>query len=528
MPSPASPPRRMIPLAALLAAVLAPAPAAADHLITFTGAFDDSDYSSSRWDGADQFEDDLPPLFDLTRLGGGSFRATFRVPEVPPVDEYSGVANFEYHPPAPLALVLLDAAGGVVHRLGGGLYELDVENFRRQGRPGSPPQRANDVSFYAVPDGLAGLDAPPELYGPNRLAFGEIAATFADGSRPLGDVSIPLDGATYLDFDGRELRVYLAVANGDPSGDGPNLYVYTQLVYQITGASVAPAAVPEPSGAGLMSAGAAGLAWYARRRRGRAARARTEASVVDRPARPMHPPTDPAGGRTMNPPASSLLRLGLAIAAIALASSLSPPARAALILEPVFNRVAGFGGADDNFPLYDPGYLIGGVAYFTADEPGEIVTYASGDPRDPFLDEFHVWNNTGYAITGFTLRLIGTAAVTDDPGAVVRGPVDAIWGDADGDGLVGSSDIFSSITVSADGKEIRFEGGLIPVGGRFTDVHLAVSDAPPDFAGIDSSFTGVRTVPEPSGSMLSAMGLVASALGGVWRGRAARAGTRRT
>jgi hypothetical protein len=185
-------------------------------------------------------------------------------------------------------------------------------------------------------------------------------------------------------------------------------------------------------------------------------------------------------------------------------------AQAALVIEPVFNRVDGSGQGDNNFPIYDPTFLIDGVAYFTADEPGEIITYASGDPRDPFLDVFHVWNNTQYNLTGFTLRLVGTATDTANPGTIVRGPVDAVWGDVNGDAHVGVSDIFATIVVSADGKEIRFKDGVIPVGGRFTDIHLAMSDHPPDFAGIDSSFTGIM-VPEPATLALGAFGLAALA-----------------
>ena len=198
---------------------------------------------------------------------------------------------------------------------------------------------------------------------------------------------------------------------------------------------------------------------------------------------------------------------------------LGATARAELVMEPVFNRVPGSGPADNNFPIYDPEFLIDGVAYFTADEPGEIVSYASGDPRDPFLDVFHVWNNTSYNITGFTLQLIGTATNTENPGTIVRGPVDAVWGDVDGDGRVGNSNIFHTIIISDDSKTIRFEDGLIPVGGRFTDIHLALSDHPPDFAGIDSAFTGrlvpgggilrALAVPEPASVLLCVITLLA-------------------
>jgi hypothetical protein len=187
--------------------------------------------------------------------------------------------------------------------------------------------------------------------------------------------------------------------------------------------------------------------------------------------------------------------------------------RAALVIEPVFNRVDGSGPADNNFPLYDPEFQVNGVSYWVADEPGEVVSYASGDPRDPFLDVFHVWNNTDYQLNGFTLRLIGTATDSEDPGTIVRGPVDATWGDVNGDSLVGVSDIFGTITVSPDGKEIRFQDGLIPVGGRFTDIHLAMSDNPPDFAGIDSSFTGIL-VPEPGTTGLSAFAVACATLYG--------------
>jgi len=203
-------------------------------------------------------------------------------------------------------------------------------------------------------------------------------------------------------------------------------------------------------------------------------------------------------------------RQGAIIAAILVGTVLyGTTARAGLVIEPVFNRVAGRGPADNNFPLYDPTYLVNGVACWLADEPGEVDTFATGDPRDPELDVLHVWNNTRYDLTGFTLRLIGTATDTRDPGTVVRGPVDAVWGDVDGDGRIGSSDIFGTITVSADGKEIDFRDGLIPIDGRFTDIMLAHSDHPPDFAGVDSWFAGVQSVPEPSSAVLASTGLLA-------------------
>lgn len=208
-------------------------------------------------------------------------------------------------------------------------------------------------------------------------------------------------------------------------------------------------------------------------------------------------PRRPAGGITVI----------VLIAFLAIGISRPPPAAAGLVIEPVHNRVPGSGQADNNFPIYDPTFLINGVAYFLTDEPGETVTYASGDPRDPDLDVFHVWNNTQYNITGFILRIVGTATDTRDPGTVVRGPVDAVFGDVDGDGQAGESDIFDTITVSDDGKEIRFSDGLIPLGGRFTDLHFARSDDPPQFAGVEAQFTG-EFVPLPAPLLAAIPGLL--------------------
>lgn len=268
MPSPvANWARRVAAAAAVVAAASLPAPAHAAFRVTFTGPLDYSDYFSSRFDGTDSFDDDLPPLFDLGRLAGGSFRATSLVPDVPPVDEDSGYSLYEYVPPVPAGIDLLDPTGAVVHRLRTGLYEVEVENFETRPTRGRPPIRVNEATFLAVPDGFGGLDAPPELYGPNRFVVGTVAAYFTRGTRPLGDVSIPAAGATYLGYADREFFIRLDVANGDPNGDDPNLYVSTTLGYQITGVSVAPtASVPEPASVGLAAAAGLALVGYARRR----------------------------------------------------------------------------------------------------------------------------------------------------------------------------------------------------------------------------------------------------------------------
>ena len=73
--------------------------------------------------------------------------------------------------------------------------------------------------------------------------------------------------------------------------------------------------------------------------------------------------------------------------------------------------------------------------------------------------------------------------------------MDAFFGDANGDGKIGQSDIFSSIVVSDGGKTITLSGGLIPAGGHFTDIaHSSTTDDLPFFAGVDTSFDGVLAV----------------------------------
>lgn len=44
--------------------------------------------------------------------------------------------------------------------------------------------------------------------------------------------------------------------------------------------------------------------------------------------------------------------------------------------------------------------------------------------------------------------------------------------------------------------------------GRFTDIHLARSDDPPQPAVIDSSFSGVQAVPEPGSLALAGVGIL--------------------
>jgi PEP-CTERM motif len=201
---------------------------------------------------------------------------------------------------------------------------------------------------------------------------------------------------------------------------------------------------------------------------------------------------------------------------------------ATLTIEPVINSVPGSGPSADSFPLYDPGFVnaANGEHPFLAKNPGEIDTVSIGNPPDPALLIFSVWNNTTYDITSLRLSIIGSAShptgiedawlITPDPS------VDATFGDADGDGSIGLSNIFSSIVVSDGGKTITLSGGLIPRDGHFTDIaHASTTNGLPFFAGVDTSFGGVL-VPEPSTWAMMVLGFVGLAFAG-WR-RAAKRG----
>jgi hypothetical protein len=187
---------------------------------------------------------------------------------------------------------------------------------------------------------------------------------------------------------------------------------------------------------------------------------------------------------------------------------------ATLTIEPVINFAPGSGLTPDSFPLYDPTSVNAatGEHPWLANQPGEIDTVSIGNPPDPDLLTFSVWNNTAYNITSLRLSIIGSASHptgTEDAWLITRDPsVDATFGDADKDGKIGLSNIFSSIVVSDDGKTITLSGGLIPVDSHFTDIsHASTTDGLPFFAGVDASFGG-NAVPEPASWAMMLIGFV--------------------
>jgi hypothetical protein len=191
-------------------------------------------------------------------------------------------------------------------------------------------------------------------------------------------------------------------------------------------------------------------------------------------------------------------------------------------MEPEIDLVSGSGPSADSFPLYDPHSTntVTGEHPWQANQPGEIDTVSIGFPPDPDLLIFRVWNNTAYNITSLTYSIIGSASHpthSEDGWVVTRDPsVDATFGDVDGDGKIGLSNVFSSIVVSPDGKTLTLSGGLIPAGGHFTDIfQSSTTDGLDFFAGVDTSFGGVF-VPERSTWAMMVLGFAGLALAG-WR-----------
>ena len=106
-------------------------------------------------------------------------------------------------------------------------------------------------------------------------------------------------------------------------------------------------------------------------------------------------------------------RVSAVSAALLAGAALIPSAaNATLLLEPVFNSVAGNGSGENLIPIYFLDLLNGatGEPFLTANEPGEVITYPAGFPADPVLvNTVRIFNNTDFDITGFTLSIVGTA-----------------------------------------------------------------------------------------------------------------------
>ena len=189
--------------------------------------------------------------------------------------------------------------------------------------------------------------------------------------------------------------------------------------------------------------------------------------------------------------------VGSLVAGTAVSSFLSlTPATAAILVEPVLTTL------DPNLPSAD--FLIGEIP------PRTVIAWSAPDNtgQQNFLNK-----DTGLDITTIELFLFPDLDQLDE---------EVIWGDVNGDGQIGVSNLFDNIKVDNSfilddffqAPRVSFTGGVIPLGTSFvaqtpTEPDLTV---PPEVGDAGPLLVGGRydgvSVPEPS----TIFGLV-SALG---------------
>ena len=260
-------------LVILLVFLAVPQWAAADFILTMSGTYlgpnDNPNVgfscSSDRFDGTNEFFNDLPNLFNLNRLAGGTFTAAFRVPTsvVPNPGSDATQASYTFDPgTVGVTFTLFDASGAVVHTGASGPgtngFGLVRDNF------GS---LLDEVLFvtnsFETGTTVTGLRTPPLLGGETDL-YGGAGVDFASNDlTALSGLAIPTDVDTYRRLKG---AVFVASAGIDTFSPDQNQYaeVLSGVSYRIT--DVALSSVPEPSSAILVLTGGLAVLVFTRRR----------------------------------------------------------------------------------------------------------------------------------------------------------------------------------------------------------------------------------------------------------------------
>ncbi|MBY0310707.1 MAG: hypothetical protein K2W85_01415 [Phycisphaerales bacterium] len=242
--------------------ILAAPAIAQDYLITISGPYRTFANEGFSFDGTTNGT--LDPIYNIQRLTGGTFSATFRFQAVtsPAPGDFAG---YDFTPPAGLTYDLFDSAGALVHRgtSPSNAGATVTNNFSFNGNPPS-----DSVSMFSFVRNVTGLVTPAPLYGPGEVGAIQSSIGFggvvSPGNDYLTDLSIPLSASTYLSFPNRTFRTAAYFGDGDFFDFlDPYQYIETSVTYGITSVNVTQ--VPAPGAASVLGLG--GLLAARRRRR---------------------------------------------------------------------------------------------------------------------------------------------------------------------------------------------------------------------------------------------------------------------
>lgn len=234
----------MFGLTAALLSVTRAERAAADYVLTATGDFETADGFSDAFDGTTNFDPNFPSLFDLARLEGGSFAATYRFSSaMPPAS--GDFATYNFDSLAGLSYSLFDPDGAVVH-VGSNPSTAFAFAFNDN------PMFGDGVSLFAFVNDVSGLVTPNAIYQPtadlwalqSRLRFsGDVTV----GLDFIPNLVLPTDAAAYLGFPIKTFSAGMSFNDGDVFGEfgGPYQYAESNVHYAINNVSVM--VVPEPA-----------------------------------------------------------------------------------------------------------------------------------------------------------------------------------------------------------------------------------------------------------------------------------------
>ena len=217
---------------------------AADYLLTVTGPFQSFTNESDTFDG-NVYGSDLPPLYDIARLTGGTFQATYHFSGVIPTTTGTD-AEYDFSNTSGITFDLLDSNGAILNH-GSAPSSAGAVVFNNDPLP---TETHDGVTLYSFVNSVSGLTIPTALYSsPPDLLASESSFGFGGAVTPgqdyLTDLSVPLDARTYLSFPNASFNTGMIFGNGDYNDlELPYQYVETHLTYGITGVSVT--TVPEP------------------------------------------------------------------------------------------------------------------------------------------------------------------------------------------------------------------------------------------------------------------------------------------